>query len=397
MSNGPLSAILRDAYRILTYSPLRLHREHRSMRTALRAWDGENLLLFPYMGMGGAERVHAAIGAAIRDRSPLTVIFGRKRDHGFEGLFRANGAVLEIPCLLHHPLTRAAAHRRLAEALNKARRPVVLASLSAVFFDLMPLLKSDVRLLYLQHAFLHQPDGNLQWRSWLPHVARIDALLFVSRQAMAEFERFLIEGNVSAAHSRRLRFMPNAVSRFAEPGQHATVGLLFVGRDSPEKRLDLFLRVCAVLHAKRPGAFRFSVAGASPRPTTAPVEFLGSLHDDAELGRAYSGHDVLLLTSDREGFPLSLMEAMAHGLAILSTPVGDVPNRVDSSFAVVSASAEEEAVVETFVASSLALLDAPERLRAMREAAYHRARAEFSMSGFNERYRALFEEMKGEA
>jgi len=390
-------AFARDAYRCLTYPPFALAREQRHLREALRKWDGDILLLFPYMGIGGAERVHAAIGAAIKDRSPLTVVFGKKQDHGFEQLFRANGPLVEIPRLLHHPFTRRNAHRQLAEALNRAQRPVVLASLSAVFFDLMPLLKPEVRMLYLQHAFLHQPHGNAKWRAWLPWVPRINALLFVSRQAMHEFERFLFANNVSAKDRSRSRFMPNAVERFSPPKAHDRLGLLFVGRDSEEKRLPLFIQICERLHSQRPGAFRFTVAGPAPRATSCPINFLGPISDAEHLGRVYEEHDVLLVTSSREGFPMAIMEAMAHGLAILSTPVGDVPNRVDASHAVLSGTIEAEDVVETFTRAAIELADSKGRLMSMRETAHRKAVSEFSPLVFAQRYQELFREMSGAA
>lgn len=390
-------ALLRDAYRCATYSPLALLCEWRQLRTVLRAWDGGNLLLFPYMGVGGAERVHAAIGAAVKDRAPLTVIFGSKADHGLEPRFRANGPVIEIPRLLHHPFTRGAAHRLLAEALNRAPRPVLLASLSAVFFDLLPLLKPEVRAVYLQHAFLHQPQGNAQWRGWLPLVPRIDALLFVSRQAMHEFDRFLLTNNVGAQDRGKLRYMPNGVARFAPPKDHDRIGLLFVGRDSEEKRLHLFMNVCERLHGLRPGAFRFTAAGPGPRKSTAPIAFIGAITDADELGRVYEEHDALLLTSAREGFPMAIMEAMSHGLAIVSTPVGDVPNRVDASFAILSKGTEPDVLVDSFVRAILDLEDARDRLIDMRRAAYAKALSDFAPEAFAQRYQDLFREMSGAA
>ena len=392
-----MRALLRDGYRMLTYSPIELWREHRRMEQALHDWDSGHLLLFPYVCVGGAERVHAAIGAAIKDRAPLTVIFGRSKDRGLEHLFCANGPVLEIPRLLHHPLTRRAAHRHLAQTVNRAQRPVVLASLSAVFFDLLPMLKGDARTIYLQHAFLHQPTGNAQWRRWLPLIPRIDALLFVSQHSMKEFERFLFANNIDRGSRAKLRFMPNAVDRFSAPKPHQEPGILFVGRDSEEKRLPLFIEVCERLHASQPGRFRFTMAGVGPRSTAAPISFLGPITDSAALGRVYQEHDLLLVTSDREGFPMAIMEAMAHGLAILSTPVGDVPNRTDSSFAMLSECVETEAAVNAFVDAAATLASDPDRLQRMRDAAHAKALAEFDPEAFAERYRALFLEMSGTA
>jgi glycosyltransferase involved in cell wall biosynthesis len=46
------------------------------------------------------------------------------------------------------------------------------------------------------------------------------------------------------------------------------------------------------------------------------------------IGNIYSRAHILMLTSSTEGFPMVIMEAMAHGCVILSTAVGDIPYHV---------------------------------------------------------------------
>ena len=55
------------------------------------------------------------------------------------------------------------------------------------------------------------------------------------------------------------------------------------------------------------------------------VACVGLITDPRELSRVYLAHDVLLLTSSREGFPLTVMEAMVHGVVPLCTAVGGLP------------------------------------------------------------------------
>jgi glycosyltransferase involved in cell wall biosynthesis len=52
------------------------------------------------------------------------------------------------------------------------------------------------------------------------------------------------------------------------------------------------------------------------------VRFLGHLSDRVEL---YQALDVLLITSDSEGTPMTLLEAMSCGLAVVSSAVGGIP------------------------------------------------------------------------
>jgi glycosyltransferase involved in cell wall biosynthesis len=52
------------------------------------------------------------------------------------------------------------------------------------------------------------------------------------------------------------------------------------------------------------------------------VIFTGWLQD---LKPAYSAMDVLVITSDNEGTPVSILEALAAGVRVVSTAVGGVP------------------------------------------------------------------------
>lgn len=377
--------------RILTYSPFRILREQRALITALKAWNGEQFFLFPYLGTGGAERVHADIVATVSDRKPLVVICGFSRDRGNEGRFQRQTMVVEAPRLLNHPWTRGKAERMIAERLNAAASPVLFSSLTATFFNLQPLLRPIVTSLWLQHAFLHQPHGNHQHRAWLAHYNRVNGYLFVSRQAMDQFRSFLFANGIPRAAMAKLEFLPNAVDRSIEPTPRkgGSIGVLFVGRGSSEKRPELFVRICEQLSADAPGAFHFTAVGAHARPNGANIRFTGLVTDEAAISSLYQEHDILVLTSHREGFPMVIMEAMAHGLAIVSTPVGDVPNRVTAEFAMLSSTTDAEAVVREMAQALLALASDRPRLERMRAAAFARATEEYGRDPFRARYRSL--------
>ena len=62
--------------------------------------------------------------------------------------------------------------------------------------------------------------------------------------------------------------------------------------------------------------------------TERQVEFLGELKDVRPF---YHKSDFLMLTSDWEGTPNVLLEAMACGLPVVATKVGGVPEIVDSN------------------------------------------------------------------
>lgn len=108
-----------------------------------------------------------------------------------------------------------------------------------------------------------------------------------------------------------------------------------VGRLAPIKNPTLFVDAAAITLSRRPDA-RFVVVGdgeqasqirsyAYRRLPQSSVVFTGWRHD---LAAVYADLDVLVLSSNREGLPLTLVEAMIAGCPVVATAVGGVPDLI---------------------------------------------------------------------
>lgn len=106
-----------------------------------------------------------------------------------------------------------------------------------------------------------------------------------------------------------------------------------VGRIVPIKNHALFLHMAERVRKRVPGV-RFVIIGdgESRADVEAQVDslglrdavnFTGWLHD---LQPVYSDLDVLVIASDNEGTPVSIIEALAAGVHVVSTAVGGVPD-----------------------------------------------------------------------
>jgi glycosyltransferase involved in cell wall biosynthesis len=104
-----------------------------------------------------------------------------------------------------------------------------------------------------------------------------------------------------------------------------------IGRLSYQKNFSLFIDVAAAVAAQRPAAY-FVIAGTGPeeqqlreRAARLGVEkrlsFLGYVGDMPEF---YPAVDALLLTSRYEGLPITVLEAMATGTAVVSSMLDGV-------------------------------------------------------------------------
>ncbi len=134
---------------------------------------------------------------------------------------------------------------------------------------------------------------------------------------------------------RRLRYVPNGIdlARFAGPPQPAewpgpVVGTVAALR--PEKNIARLLRAFA--RAASDTQASLVIAGDGPeRPALeglaqelglgSRVRFAGHVADPARLLKQL---DVFAMSSDTEQMPLSLLEAMAAGLPVAATDVGDI-------------------------------------------------------------------------
>ena len=150
--------------------------------------------------------------------------------------------------------------------------------------------------------------------------------------------------------------------------------IVLVARLTQIKRPERFLAVAAALHARHPDAV-FVVVGegdllpglvASAGPN---VRFLGWRGD---VERVYAAADLVVLTSDNEGMPVSLIEAALCGVPAVSTRVGSAGEVVlDGRSGLLCA----PDVSELTGAVDRLLADAPLRLDMGRAAAAHAAAA----------------------
>jgi len=119
------------------------------------------------------------------------------------------------------------------------------------------------------------------------------------------------------------------------------------------------------------------------------VELLGWVKG-ADKARLLNEASVYVLPSYNEGLPMSVLEAMAHGLPVVSTPVGGIPEAVRDG--------EEGFLVPPGDVQALTdrlghLLANPELRARMGEAARARAVSNFGATGIVEHWVALYREL----
>lgn len=118
------------------------------------------------------------------------------------------------------------------------------------------------------------------------------------------------------------------------PDSAPLVGI--VGRLVPIKNHDLFLQAARIVHEQLSDAFFVIVGDGERRAELVELVQTLGLADCvrftswiADVPPIYSALDALVLSSNNEGLPVSLIEAMAAGVPVVSTKVGGVPDLLD--------------------------------------------------------------------
>lgn len=155
--------------------------------------------------------------------------------------------------------------------------------------------------------------------------------------------------------------------------------ILFLGRNSEEKGIDLIEAAAALLVESRPD-LRFTIAGDFEPHEEGNRRYLG-FHEYRALPGLYRNHDALLLPARSEGFPQVVMEAMSCGLpAILSRHLFQHDFEPGQGAALIPL---DSAVIAERLTE---LHDDPEGFRVIRQAALATANARFDAGRNSSRY-----------
>ena len=159
--------------------------------------------------------------------------------------------------------------------------------------------------------------------------------------------RFIAANSKNALHNlidfgaapSRLTYLPNVVdehkfSPLSQGAAQSELHLIMVGRFVANKRFDLFLRTLAALnhnntlkvigHLVGDGKQRESLQHLAQELALPPAlcHFHGAV---ADVERLYRQADICLHFSEWEGLPNTVLEAMACGLPVIASCVGDIP------------------------------------------------------------------------
>jgi glycosyltransferase involved in cell wall biosynthesis len=277
---------------------------------------------------GGAEKQLCYMARALAERGAEVRVFTLSGGGYYERSLAAQGLPVVWVGRREHPMLRLV---RLAREFLRFRPHVVQAG--HFYVNLYPAILARwfdaVAVGAVRNDVVHELRENGRWGPWLLRAPA--GLLVNSQAARAHAERLGVAANRVGVLSNVIDLAEveaGAVERGRVDDDVVVVG---VSRLVAMKRIDRFLTALAT--ARQAGVpLRGRVVGDGPEREhlVETAHGLGLLPD----GVTFTGHrddvgpelaraDIFLHASDHEGFPNVLLEAMAAGLPVVTTPAGD--------------------------------------------------------------------------
>lgn len=304
------------------------------------------------LGNGGAERQLAYMVERLRPRVEALLVLSLTEGEIWERRLRAAGVDVEPFGRSRSKLLRLAA---LTHRLRRFRPHIVHCQHSfANPYAVVAGRLAGARTVASPRGDLDRALDDTVRSIATAALRRADRVVANSAAAIDQLRRLGVAPS-------RLLLLPNVVDserfRPAEPaaagdrgGDPVRLGL--VGRLERVKRPDLFLEAIDKLGG-RGVAVRGVVAGDGRLAarldeevagrSSIEVEILGEVDDVAEL---YRRLDILVLTSEHEGSPNAILEAMATGLPVVAFGVGAVPDLLGGRDAAIAPPGDLEGLVD---------------------------------------------------
>ncbi len=374
------------------------------MTNAADPGRGHLLHVFPTFTVGGVQHRIIRVAQALRAKYRHTVI-------ALDANFDAAAGLENDPIFAFEAFPTVKSAFLSASNLVRARatlarlKPDLLLTYNwgAVEWALANRMPKFCRHIHLESGF--GPDESPDRQRWRRATARRFLLAGCDRIIVPSVVLHNVVTGVWQLPAAKVRYLPNGIDcrrfdtgpdrefldRLGIPEGVMVIGTVAALRE--EKNLPRLLRVFAAL--PRDVDARLVIVGDGPeRPTvermaaaldiSARVVFVGNL---AKPERVLGRFDVFALTSNTEQMPNSILEAMAAGLPVVATDVGDIRHMLAQQNADFVAATQDEAALADRM---LRLLQDPALRAEVGSANRQRVHCEYMLESMVERYDALF-------
>lgn len=351
---------------------------------------------FPSVHLGGAETVHADIIENFNDKNTVCLVTGFSANNFSENRFKKHTKLINIFSIVKVKLLKKKSLKLIAKSINNSKKPIVFGSNSHFFYDLIPYLDEKVKVIDLIHAFSYEENSAAEKVS-LKVVERINNRVVLGEKTKTDFKELYLKENKNLALLERIKIIKNKVNvpevkivkDFLSP-----MVILFVARDSYEKRPELFFEIAKKSYEINPD-IKFKVIGDNfeNHEITPNVEIIGPIQEKNIINTYYKEAHLILITSSREGFPMVILEGMSYGVVPICTNVGEISefiNEKNRNGFLIENSVDEQKIVANFVEKIICFKNNIEILEEYSSNTFTSLNTEFNPLSFENAYKDLF-------
>lgn len=358
---------------------------------------------FPFYHVGGAEKIHGQVVHATGGTDCVIYFTRRSQNALFREDFERSGCrVRDISAYTDNKwlyFLNLIYRGIISYHINKQKEaPLVFNGQCNFAYKISPWINTRIKQVELIHAL------NTFAYIRLPYLGFYDRSITVSNKVIEQYKDLYARNYVPSfifdsfsAIMSRVR-LPEKSERVDYHNSVLTV--LYSGRDTPDKRPWVAAAVAGRLASKYSIRFEFAgdVEQSIPAKWRSACHFLGDISEEKKMYDIYGRAHILLIPSLSESGPLVFMEAMAKGAAIISTPVGYIPQHIhNGEEGYVTTTTEEKKVIEEMCRYILLLYNDRELLQKIGTHNLDYAFNNFGIESFNEEYRELFDQIKSSA
>ncbi len=337
------------------------------------------------LGFGGATTFVCNLAGELARRHLPVLVVSPEIENPFASDFKKAG----VAVILHDQRRMIFEDRMqsMLRALAEFRPTVVIACLGGTTYEVMRYIPQGIYRMGIV-----QCDHAIFYDAISPYAEFLDAVVGISRRITKQLDAMRVFQNVARLCLLHGVGMPPAP--VVRGGSERPLRILYLGRImNPQKRANLFPKILADLRAAGI-PFEWTIAGEgeeranlekqmSSTPTQ-QVRFIGAI-PNAQVPALLEQQDIFLLASDSEGLPISLLEAMAHGLVpVVSDLESGIRDVVDASNGIL---VPVNAVAD-YAKAILHLHDHRDELAAKSAASRARVENDFSVSAMADRWLA---------
>ncbi|MBI5793658.1 glycosyltransferase family 4 protein [Candidatus Uhrbacteria bacterium] len=280
-------------------------------------------------------------------------------------------------------------------------------------------IRNRIPTVFTAHGWGFQPGAPRPRRVLLPILERLAARFCVKIICVSQNDLALARAHHIAPPEKLTQIyngveMPDLLSlrSLDPPSTHSTSSgqagsgslgmtrIIFIGRLAPPKNPYLLIRAVAALPQTLRDRVRVIVIGDGPEMTALQdfvresqlgnqVDLPGALPREEVLRRLQTQADLFVLLSSWEGFPYSIIEAMACGVPVIASDVGGVREAITSQTGILLTHND----IQTLSQALEQLIQNPKQRKAMGEQAHLAAQKKFSVDQMYEATLAVYQSL----